>query len=84
MEDVEFRNIAPHCGGRPDAFEELCCQLARRTLPEGTDCHRLRGAGGDGGVECFADLPDGDTQGTVRRRRKVGAADSEKSKGAGV
>lgn len=27
---------------------------------------------------------DGDTQGTVRRRRKVGAADSEESKRAGV
>lgn len=59
MEDFNFRLIAPRCGGLREAFEELCCQLARRTLPEKAAYTRLRGAGGDGGVECFADLPDG-------------------------
>lgn len=59
MNDFDFRQIASHCGGQREAFEELCCQLASRTLPQNTVYTRLRGAGGDGGVECFADLPDG-------------------------
>lgn len=59
MNDFDFRRIAPRCGGQREAFEELCCQLAQRTLPGEARFTRLRGAGGDGGVECFADLPDG-------------------------
>jgi len=59
MNDIDFRKIAPRSGGQQEAFEELCCQIASRTLPEGTPSTRLWGAGGDGGVECFADLPDG-------------------------
>lgn len=59
MNDFDFRQIAPRCGGPRESFEELCCQLASRTLPREISCTRLRGAGGDGGVECFADLPDG-------------------------
>lgn len=59
MQDFDFRRIAPRLGGRREAFEELCCQLARRTLPNDANYVRLHGAGGDGGVECFADLPDG-------------------------
>ena len=63
MDDFEFRQIAPRCGGKREAFEELCCQLAHRTLPEEAAYTRLQGAGGDGGVECFADLPDGNRVG---------------------
>ncbi|MCG7953174.1 MAG: hypothetical protein JAZ17_17865 [Candidatus Thiodiazotropha endolucinida] len=59
MDDFDFRDIAPHCGGQRDAFEELSCQLAHRTQPEGSSYTRLHGAGGDGGVECFVDLADG-------------------------
>ena len=59
MNDFEFQQIAPRCGGKSEAFEELCCQLASRTLPAGAIFTRLEGAGGDGGVECFAVLPDG-------------------------
>src|SRR5262249_35430323 len=57
--DFDFRQIVPRCGGQHEAFEELCCQLASRTLTHGISYTRLRGAGGDGGVEGFADLPDG-------------------------
>jgi len=57
--DIDFKQIVPRCGGKTEAFEELCCQLAGRTLPEGTPFERIRGAGGDGGVECFADPPSG-------------------------
>ncbi|WP_419625186.1 hypothetical protein, partial [Thiolapillus sp.] len=59
MDDFDFREIAPHCGGQREAFEELSCQLAHRTLPEESSYTRLYGAGGDGGVECFADFADG-------------------------
>ena len=57
--DMDFRQIAPRCGGQREAFEELCCQLARRKIPDAATFIRLYGAGGDGGVECFADSPDG-------------------------
>ena len=57
--DIDFNHITPRQGSKVSAFEELCCQLAARTLPEGANYVRLHGAGGDGGVECFADLPDG-------------------------
>ena len=59
MNDIDFRQIVPRCGNTRDAFEELCCQLARRTRPEDPSYVKLRGAGGDGGVECFADQVDG-------------------------
>jgi len=55
--EIDFREIAPRLGGKSEAFEELCCQLARRSV--GLPIVRLRGDGGDGGVECFVDLPDG-------------------------
>jgi len=57
--DIDFRQITPRLGSQREAFEELCCQLAARTLSADADYVRLHGAGGDGGVECFADLPDG-------------------------
>jgi len=59
MDAGYFRRIAPRCGGQAESFEELCCQIARRTLPDNATFVRLYGAGGDGGVECFADLSDG-------------------------
>jgi len=59
MMDFDFRKMSPRLGGQRESFEELCCQLASRTLPEGPTFTRLHGSGGDGGVECYADLPDG-------------------------
>ena len=56
--DVNFKDIAARLGSRDQAFEELSCQLARRTVPPDASFERLHGAGGDGGVECFADFPD--------------------------
>ena len=58
--DVDFKQIASRLGGPREAFEELCCQLARRTIPENATYARLRGAGGDGGIECFADISNDD------------------------
>lgn len=59
MDDFNFREISPHLGSQREAFEELACQLARRTIPKNSSYTRLHGAGGDGGVECFADLNNG-------------------------
>ena len=54
--DMDFEQIIPRLGSKTEAFEEICCQLARRTA--NGDFHRLHGAGGDGGIECYADAPD--------------------------
>ncbi len=61
--DIDFKQIVPRCGSQRDAFEELCCQLAHRTVPKDVPYTRLHGAGGDGGVECFADFPNGNRVG---------------------
>jgi len=58
-----LRTWISRLGGQREAFEELCCQLARKHFPEGASFTRLHGAGGDGGVECFSDLPDGSRYG---------------------
>lgn len=55
MQESNFRQIVPRCGSQTNAFEELCCQLARRAIENSDRFTRLEGAGGDGGVECFAD-----------------------------
>lgn len=59
MPELDPRQIVPRCGGQSQAFEELCCQLARQVTPHGNQFYRLRGAGGDGGVECYSESPDG-------------------------
>ena len=63
MMDFSFRNIAPRLGGQRESFEELCCQLARLTTPSEASFVRLDGTGGDGGVECFVESPDGSRTG---------------------
>ena len=55
--DIDFKQINPQLGSKIEAFEEICCQLAHRTA--NGDFRRLHGAGGDGGIECYADTPDG-------------------------
>ncbi len=54
--DIDFARIVPRLGSTTNAFEELCCQLARRTS---SGVQRLHGAGGDGGIECFLDSHEG-------------------------
>src|SRR5947209_3206186 len=59
MLDINFHRIAARNGSQSNAFEEFCCQLARRTAHIGDIFERFRGAGGDGGVECITRRPDG-------------------------
>ena len=56
--DIDFKQIAARGGSQSHAFEELCCQIAYRTVSKDWSYKRIHGAGGDGGVECYADLPD--------------------------
>lgn len=59
MSDFQFEHIAPRLGGKRESFEEMCCQIARKVRPHGTSFTRLQGAGGDGGIECYAELTTG-------------------------
>ena len=52
--DINFKYIIPRGGSQTRAFEELCAQLARKTLNKGEEFERYHGDGGDGGVECIA------------------------------
>lgn len=58
---IDFRNIrGTNVEGQRASFEELVCQLARRTPPEGAlEFRRVQGAGGDGGVEAYWLCRDG-------------------------
>ena len=60
--DIDFKKIVSISSGQPAAFEELCCQLARRD-EQSTQFVRLRGDGGDGGIEGYVELPDGKQRG---------------------
>jgi hypothetical protein len=63
MPDIRFKSIAARCGSQSNAFEELCCQLARRNCVAGSVFKRFNGAGGDGGVECISHLAGGTLSG---------------------
>ena len=56
--DIDLREIVPVSAGQPAAFEELCCQLARRS-EQPQPFVRLRGDGGDGGIEGYVESTDG-------------------------
>ncbi len=51
---INFAAIRPYKNSQNEGFEELVCQLVRRTDAAGQPSwFRLHGAGGDGGVEAF-------------------------------
>lgn len=51
---IQITNIKPLNGSQKEAFEELVCQIVRRTnTKNNTTWRRLHGAGGDGGVEAI-------------------------------
>jgi hypothetical protein len=62
---IDFGRIrAMGSGGRREAFEQFVCELAAEERPHPDVVFTcLRGAGGDGGVECFWALPDGGEHG---------------------
>lgn len=61
---IRFENIRQDHNGPNFGFEEMVCQIARRTPPDNaTEFRRIEGAGGDGGVEAYWITND---------RRKIG------------
>lgn len=62
---IDFSKLRMINNSQEEAFEELCCQMAKHTsqVPPGSKFRRYRGAGGDGGVECVWVLPEGDEWG---------------------
>lgn len=61
--DIDFARIAARGGSQDRAFEELCCQLALAESGDSPSFRRVRGDGGDGGVECFWTDAAGDLHG---------------------
>lgn len=61
--NIDFKTIRAMSDGQRGAFQELCCQLARHDDARSAEQPRpfvsLRGDGGDGGVECYVELPNG-------------------------
>jgi hypothetical protein len=55
-----FARLRSEAEGARGSFEELCCQLLRRApdVPEQSRYRRIRGSGGDGGVEATWIYPD--------------------------
>lgn len=62
---IDFRLIASRNGSQQTAFEEFCCQIAKKSssIPANCEYIRYRGDGGDGGVECIQRFPNGDEWG---------------------
>ena len=59
MQGIDFSRIRVHDGSQHKGFEDLVCQLARRSRPENAyDFIPKHGAGGDAGVECYWKLND--------------------------
>jgi hypothetical protein len=52
---MDFLKIRSFESGQREAFEELCCQIFRMTpdAPANRTFRRIRGSGGDGGVEAY-------------------------------
>ncbi|WP_419316820.1 hypothetical protein ACN2C7_10195 [Caulobacter sp. ErkDOM-E] len=61
---LDFSKLIAGQDGQRQTFEELVCQIARRSPPPGhAEFRRIHGAGGDGGVEAIWILKNGDEQG---------------------
>lgn len=71
--DINFDKIRLHRNTKEDAFEELCCQLAR-DFADGEANHFVRkGLGADGGVEAFAiEVSGGEIGWQVKYYWKIG------------
>lgn len=58
---IDFTQIRGLSDGQRQSFEELVCQLARREIqPHGSQFRRVEGSGGDGGLEAYWLLPNGE------------------------
>lgn len=61
---LDLAHIRDWNGSRNEAFEELICQLARyEQSAANAEFTRVRGSGGDSGVECYRTAVDGGEHG---------------------
>src|SRR5215831_9950850 len=62
---LKLRDLRSSEYGIRDSFEEFCCQILRRApeVPANSRYRRVRGVGGDGGVEAFWTFPNGEVWG---------------------
>lgn len=63
--DIDFKNIRSVEGKKDTGFEEFCCQVFHQKqkeleIPDNSTFYRVRGAGGDGGVEGYWKFPNND------------------------
>lgn len=59
MPNIDFRSIRQHHGTCHGGFEELVVSLFRYQYGPPFDIIRIDGAGGDGGIEAYTNLPSG-------------------------
>jgi hypothetical protein len=80
MASPQLSNLRLDATGERGAFEEFCCQLFRRApeVPADSRYRRIRGDGGDGGVEAVWNFPDGKVWGLqVKFFNNLGAKQKE-------
>lgn len=75
--DIDFtriRSLGP--GGQRDGFEQFNCQQVAQEPPaDDAKFVSLRGAGGDGGVECYWTFPDDNEHGWQTKFWTTGPGD---------
>lgn len=63
LPNIDFSRIRPHDGSQHIGFEELITQLASLEKQPAGSVFVRKGRGGDGGIECFVTLANGDEYG---------------------
>jgi len=63
IDSIDWGKLKPFAGDRRRSFEELCYQLVERATRGQGRLLRVDGSGGDGGVEMYLQLPNGDVWG---------------------
>ena len=63
IDSIRWNKLAPYVSDKRRSFEELCYQLVRLEVAEKGLLTRIEGSGGDGGVEFYLTLPNGDEWG---------------------
>lgn len=63
IQSINFNNLKPCSGSYSKSFEQLCYQLAQNEFGDKGKFTPIDGSGGDGGIEFFLELPNGDIWG---------------------
>lgn len=63
IDSIQWNKLAPYGSDKRRSFEELCYQIVRHDEAGKGRLSRIDGSGGDGGVEFYLELPNGDEWG---------------------